>query len=147
VPRRVGYAPGVYDLFHIGHLNILRRARSLCDVLIAGVVSDEMATLAKGRPPVVPLEERLEIVSSVRFVDRAVAEHQPDKLLMWQDLKFDLLFKGDDWLGTPKGDKLERDMNGVGVHVLYLPYTVHTSSTILRRALDDLLQPDQEGVS
>jgi glycerol-3-phosphate cytidylyltransferase len=147
VPRRVGYAPGVYDLFHIGHLNILRRAAGLCDVLIAGVVSDEMAALAKGRPPVVPLDERLEIVSSVRFVDRAVAERQPDKLLMWEELRFDVLFKGDDWLGTPKGAKLERDMHGVGVDVAYLPYTVHTSSTVLRRALDALLQPDPEGVS
>jgi glycerol-3-phosphate cytidylyltransferase len=147
VPRRVGYAPGVYDLFHIGHLNILRRARGLCDELIAGVVSDEMATLAKGRPPVVPLEERMEIVSHVRFVDRAVAERQPDKLLMWQDLRFDVLFKGDDWRGTAKGDRLERDMASVGVEVVYLPYTVHTSSTVLRRALDVLLQPERGGAA
>ena len=147
MPRRVGYAPGVYDLFHIGHLNILRRARGLCDELIAGVVSDEMATLAKGRPPVVPLEERMEIVSHVRFVDRAVAERQPDKLLMWQDLRFDVLFKGDDWRGTAKGDRLERDMASVGVEVVYLPYTVHTSSTVLRRALDVLLQPERGGAA
>ena len=147
MPRRVGYAPGVYDLFHIGHLNILRRARGMCDELIAGVVSDEMATLAKGRPPVVPLEERLEIVSHVRFVDRAVAERQPDKLLMWQDLRFDVIFKGDDWRGTAKGDRLERDMASVGVEVAYLPYTVHTSSTVLRRALDALLQPDRGGAA
>ena len=147
MPRRVGYAPGVYDLFHIGHLNILRRARGLCDELIAGVVSDEMATLAKGRPPVVPLEERMEIVSHVRFVDRAVAERQPDKLLMWQDLRFDVLFKGDDRRGTAKGDRLERDMASVGVEVVYLPYTVHTSSTVLRRALDVLLQPERGGAA
>jgi glycerol-3-phosphate cytidylyltransferase len=81
------------------------------------------------------------------MVDDVVVDTSSNKLDVWRRHPFHVLFKGDDWLGTPKGDKLERDMNGVGVHVLYLPYTVHTSSTILRRALDDLLQPDPEGVS
>jgi len=134
----VGYAPGVYDLFHVGHLNILRHARSQCDRLIAGVVSDEMAELAKGRPPVVPLVERLEIVRSVRFVDEAVAETVPSKLDTWRQTPFDILFKGDDWRGTEKGDRLERDFATVGVEIVYFPYTVHTSSTLLRRALDSL---------
>ena len=137
-PLRVGYAPGVYDLFHVGHLNILRHARSQCDRLIAGVVSDEMAQLAKGRPPVVPLLERLEIVRSVRYVDEAVAETVPDKLDTWRQTPFDILFKGDDWRGTEKGDRLERDFATVGVEIVYFPYTVHTSSTLLRRALDTL---------
>ncbi len=135
---RIGYAPGVYDLFHVGHLNLLSRARSMCDHLVAGVVSDEIATRAKGRGPVVPLEERLEIVRSIRFVDEAVAEVLPEKLDTWREIGFDLIFKGDDWKGTPKGDKLERDFARVGVEVVYLPYTVHTSSTLLRQALDVL---------
>jgi glycerol-3-phosphate cytidylyltransferase len=135
----VGYAPGVYDLFHIGHLNVLARAKGLCDHLVAGVVSDEMATRAKGRPPVVPLEERLEIVRSIRHVDEAVAEVLPEKIDTWRQVGFDVIFKGDDWKGTPKGDKLERDFAAVGVRVVYLPYTVHTSSTQLRQALDALL--------
>jgi glycerol-3-phosphate cytidylyltransferase len=135
---RVGYAPGVYDLFHVGHLNILRRARSQCDRLIAGVVSDEMAVLAKGRPPVVPLNERLEIVRSCRFVDEAVAETLPDKLDTWRQTPFDILFKGDDWRGTKKGERLERDFATVGVEIVYFPYTVQTSSTLLRRVLDGL---------
>ncbi|MDF8266453.1 adenylyltransferase/cytidyltransferase family protein [Luteipulveratus flavus] len=133
---RVGYAPGVYDLFHVGHLNILRRARERCDHLIAGVVSDEKALLAKGRAPVVPLGERLEIVEHIRFVDEAVVESAATKLEMWQLHPFDVIFKGDDWRGTPKGERLERDFAGVGVEVCYLPYTIHTSSTLLRATLD-----------
>lgn len=138
MPQIVGYAPGVYDLFHVGHLNILRRARSQCDYLVAGVVSDEMAQLAKGRAPVVPLAERLEILRSVRFVDAAFVETVPDKLETWKQVRFDVLFKGDDWRGTPKGERLERDFATVGVEIVYFPYTVHTSSTQLRRALEAL---------
>ncbi|MGW0820604.1 adenylyltransferase/cytidyltransferase family protein [Streptomyces sp. NPDC002845] len=137
---RVGYAPGAYDLFHIGHLNILRHARERCDYLVAGVVSDEMAELAKGRRPMIPLIERLEIVRNIKYVDAAFVETVPDKLDTWQQVRFDVLFKGDDWRGTPKGDKLERDFAAVGVDIVYFPYTVHTSSTQLRRALDALTQ-------
>ena len=145
--KRIGYAPGVYDLFHIGHLNVLRRAREHCDVLVAGVVSDENARAAKGRAPVIPLEERLEIVRSLGIVDEAVAEVWPDKLTTWHHVHFDVIFKGDDWRGTPKGDRLERDMATVGVAVHYFPYTVHTSSTLLRSALDALETPSHAGVS
>jgi glycerol-3-phosphate cytidylyltransferase len=132
---RVGYAPGVYDMFHVGHLNLLRNARLACDYLIAGVVSDEMAERAKGREPIIPLAERLEIVRSSRYVDDAVVEDVAEKLEMWQRVRFDLIIKGDDWRGTAKGEKLERDFASVGVEVVYLPYTVHTSSTALRQAL------------
>jgi glycerol-3-phosphate cytidylyltransferase len=132
---RVGYAPGVYDMFHVGHLNLLRNARLACDYLIAGVVSDEMAERAKGREPIIPLAERLEIVRSSRYVDDAVVEDVAEKLEMWQRVRFDLIIKGDDWRGTAKGEKLERDFASVGVEVVYLPYTVHTSSTVLRQAL------------
>lgn len=128
----VGYAPGVYDMFHIGHLNILRRARLDCDYLIAGVVTDEVVQDIKGRAPVVPLFERMEIVQSVRFVDEAVADTEEDKFEMWKRLKFDVIFKGDDWKGTPKGDRLDAAFSAVGVRVIYLPYTTNTSSTILR---------------
>ncbi|MBT2403960.1 adenylyltransferase/cytidyltransferase family protein [Streptomyces sp. ISL-87] len=146
-PYRVGYAPGAYDLFHIGHLNILRHARSQCDYLVAGVVSDEMAELAKGRRPMIPLVERLEIVRSVKYVDAAFVETVPDKVETWKQVRFDVIFKGDDWRGTPKGDRLERDFDAVGVDVVYFPYTVHTSSTQLRRALDALAEPLAEPVT
>ncbi len=134
----VGYAPGVYDLFHVGHLNVLKHARRRCDLLIAGVVSDEMCLAAKGRAPVIPLAERVEIVRHIDFVDRVHVEDVPDKLETWELLGFHRIFKGDDWRGTPKGDKLERDFAAVGVEVVYFPYTVHTSSTQLRRALVEL---------
>jgi glycerol-3-phosphate cytidylyltransferase len=133
--RRVGYAPGVYDMFHIGHLNILRNSRLACDYLIAGVASDDFSRRAKGKSPVIPLAERLEIVSSIRYVDEAVAE-DVSKLEMWERLHFDVIIKGDDWRGTEKGHRLERDFAQVGVEVFYLPYTVHTSSTMLRQALN-----------
>lgn len=138
MPRTVGYAPGVYDLFHVGHLNILRHARSQCDRLVAGVVSDEMCLLAKGQRPFVPLQERLEIVRHIDFVDDVHAELVPDKLTAWELVRFDRIFKGDDWRGTAKGEVLERDMAGVGVEVFYFPYTAQTSSSQLRRALSVL---------
>ncbi|MGY1840472.1 MULTISPECIES: adenylyltransferase/cytidyltransferase family protein [unclassified Modestobacter] len=135
-PRSVvGYAPGAYDLFHVGHLNILKHAAEHCDRLVVGVVSDEMLLQAKGRLPVIPLAERMEIVRNLRFVDDVHAEVVPDKVDTWREVGFDVIFKGDDWRGTAKGDKLERDFAAVGVRVHYFPYTMHTSSTILRKAL------------
>ena len=134
---RVGYVPGVFDMFHVGHLNILRNARLACDHLIAGVVSDERAAAVKGKVPVVPETERLEVVRAVRYVDEAVLEDVEEKLEMWRRLRFDVIVKGDDWRGTPKGDKLERDFASVGVEVVYLPYTVHTSSTMLRQVVTE----------
>ena len=103
--QRIGYAPGVYDMFHIGHLNILRHAKSQCDHLIAGVVSDEMSELAKGRPPIVPQAERLEIVRHISYVDEAILEVLPDKVETWRTTPFDMIFKGDDWRGTLKGQR------------------------------------------
>ncbi|MTD12760.1 adenylyltransferase/cytidyltransferase family protein [Nakamurella sp. YIM 132087] len=135
MPIRIGYAPGAYDLFHVGHLNILRHAKERCDFLVAGVVSDEMCELTKGVKPVIPLAERLEVVRSVRFVDDVYAERTREKLDSWRDIGFTHIFKGDDWRGTPKGEKLESDFAAVGVEVVYFPYTVHTSSTQLRRVL------------
>ncbi|MCY7412586.1 MAG: adenylyltransferase/cytidyltransferase family protein [Salinibacterium sp.] len=134
--RRIGYAAGAYDLFHVGHLNILKRAKERCDYLIAGVVSDEMLELTKNLRPTIPLAERLEIVESIRFVDEAVVETVPDKLETWRQVGFTIFFKGDDWRGTDKGDRLEREFAAVGVEVVYFPYTANTSSTVLRRALD-----------
>ncbi len=141
----VGYAPGAYDLFHVGHLNVLRHAAAHCDVLVAGVVADEVLLQTKGRLPVIPLAERMEIVGSLRFVDRVHAEVVPDKLETWREVRFDVIFKGDDWRGTAKGDRLERDFASVGVEVCYFPYTVHTSSTALRRALTLLDAEDPAG--
>ncbi|MGW9413258.1 adenylyltransferase/cytidyltransferase family protein [Arthrobacter cupressi] len=133
---RIGYAPGAFDLFHVGHLNILKHAKSRCDYLIAGVVSDEMLELVRGRAAVVPLAERIEIVRNIGYVDMAYAETVPDKLQVWEQLHFNLFFKGDDWKGTPEGMRLEEAFGKVGVEVVYFPYTVHTSSSALRAALE-----------
>ena len=134
-PLRIGYAAGAFDLFHIGHLNLLRHAKASCDHLIAGVVSDEMLGLTKGISPVVPLAERMEIVEHISYVDQVHAEVVPSKLDTWQQLRFTHFFKGDDWRGTEKGLRLEREFAAVGVEVVYFPYTMSTSSTTLRRAL------------
>ena len=131
----IGYAPGAYDLFHVGHLNVLRQAREHCDVLVAGVVADEICELTKGVRPFVPLEERLEIVRSVGIVDDVYAETTTDKRDAWQAVRFHRIFKGDDWRGTAKGLALEERLGDVGAEVVYFPNTMHTSSTMLRRAV------------
>lgn len=135
---RTGYVPGVFDMFHIGHLNLLRHARSHCDWLIAGVVSDDNCERAKGKQPVVPFAERIEIVSHCTLVDEAVGEFVDTKQQMWELLRFDVIFKGDDWRGTAKGAALESAFSRLGVEVVYFPYTVRTSSTLLRSALTRL---------
>ena len=127
-----GYVPGAWDMFHIGHLNILKRARLGCDRLIVGVVTDEALLAAKGRPPIVPLDERMEIIANLTLADDVVVDFSSSKLEVRQRVGFDVLFKGDDWRGTAKGDRLETEMATVGVRVCYFPYTAHTSSTQLR---------------
>jgi glycerol-3-phosphate cytidylyltransferase len=133
----VGYVPGAWDMFHVGHLNILLRAREQCDRLVVGVVTDEALYAAKAKYPVVPLEERLEVVRQLDLVDEVTVDRSSNKLEVWGRVGFDVLFKGDDWRGTAKGAKLEADMASVGVEVCYFPYTAHTSSTLLRALLAD----------
>ena len=135
---RIGYAPGAFDLFHIGHVNLLRRAKEQCDFLIAGVVADEVLIQHKKVTPVIPLSERLEIVRNVRFVDMAHAAMTNDKTEIWKELRFNVLFKGNDWQGTEKGNRLERDFAALGVDVVYFPYTQATSSSALRRTLRNI---------
>jgi glycerol-3-phosphate cytidylyltransferase len=133
---RIGYAAGAFDLFHVGHLNLLRHAKEQCDILVAGVVSDEMLREVKGIESFIPTSERVEIVRSLRFVDHVYVEKVPDKMDAWRDVGFTHFFKGDDWRGTEKGMRLEREFAEVGVEVVYFPYTAHTSSSQLRRALE-----------
>ena len=135
---RIGYAAGAFDLFHVGHLNILRHAKENCDFLVAGVVGDEMLRSVKGVEAVIPAHERAEIVRSIRYVDAVHVETVPDKLDVWHEVGFTHFFKGDDWRGTEKGLRLEREFAQVGVEIVYFPYTAHTSSTHLRRALETI---------
>ena len=130
-----GYVPGGFDMLHVGHLNILTEAAKRCDRLIAGVATDESLERMKGRGPIVPLAERLAMVSALRMVDSVVPDYDQDKRLAWKRSPFDVLFKGTDWEGTDKGRRLEAEMAEVGASVIYLPYTPTTSSTMLRRTL------------
>jgi len=133
----VGYTTGVFDLFHIGHLNLLRNVKGLCDKLIVGVTTDELV-LYKNKQAVIPFMERMEIVRSIKYVDAVVAQSDMDKFAMWERLKFDVIFVGDDWFKTPKWNKLEAQFKKVGVDIIYLPYTKGTSSTLLNETLENL---------
>ncbi|MRJ76362.1 adenylyltransferase/cytidyltransferase family protein [Aeromicrobium sp. SMF47] len=133
----VGYSSGVFDMFHVGHLNLLRRARNRCDHLVVGVASDEYVENLKGRPPVVPCDERIDIISALGIVDEVIIDRSEDKVAAWEQRPFDAIFKGNDWQGTPKGYRLERAMAALDVDVVYFPYTRHTSSSMLRSFLTE----------
>ena len=133
----IGYTSGVFDLFHIGHLNLLMNAKSMCDQLIVGVTTDNLVAY-KNKKAVIPYQERLEIVRSIKYVDATVAQESMDKFKVWEKLKFDVLFVGDDWFETPKWKEIEEQFKEVGVKVVYFPYTKSTSSTILNSTLEKL---------
>lgn len=133
----VGYTSGVYDLFHIGHLTLLKNAKALCDKLIVGVTSDELVSY-KNKKAVIPHFERMEIVRNVKQVDAVVPQNDMDKFRMWERLKFDVMFVGDDWFDTPKWKVLDEMFKKVGVKIIYFPYTQGTSSTMINETLKDL---------
>lgn len=136
--KTIGYTTGVYDLFHIGHLNVLRRAKMECDYLIVGVTTDELSVSRKGKAPIVPFNERMSIVEAIKFVDEVVPQTNMDKMQAWKNLKFNKMFVGDDWKGTDKWNQLEKDFAEQGVEIMYFPYTEHTSSTFLRSVLEKI---------
>lgn len=133
----IGYTCGVYDLFHIGHLNLLKNAKGLCDKLIVGVSTDKLVEY-KHKHPVIPFEERIEIVRSCKFVDAAIPQEELDKYKMWEKLHFDILFVGDDWFNSPSWKEMEEKFSKVGVRVVYFPYTKGTSSTLINETLNNL---------
>ena len=130
----VGYTTGVFDMFHIGHLNILEKAKNMCNELIVGVSSDELVSY-KHKKAIIPFEERIKIVESIRYVDKVVGQYSMDKMEAWQKNQFDAMFVGSDWKGTEKWLELERQFLAIGVEIKYFDYTVGTSSTQLRKAL------------
>ena len=130
----IGYTSGVFDLFHVGHLNILRNAKSMCDKLIVGVTTDELVSY-KSKKAVIPHHERMEIVRGIQYVDAVIPQESMDKFKMWEKLKYDVVFVGDDWFNNPKWDQIETDFKEVGVRVVYFPYTKGTSSTLLNKVL------------
>ena len=133
----IGYTSGVYDLFHVGHLNLIKNAKGLCDKLIVGVTSDELVSY-KNKKSVIGHAERMEIVRSIKYVDAVVPQNDMDKFKMWERLKFDVMFVGDDWFDTPKWKELDKKFKSVGVKIIYFPYTKGVSSTLINSTLDDL---------
>ena len=132
----IGYTAGVFDLFHIGHINILKRAKSMCDKLIVGVSSDSLVYRYKKKKPIIKYKERSKIVSSVKFVDHVIKQNTLDKLKLLEKYKFDIMFVGDDWFKTSKWKKIESDFNIRGVKIIYFPYTKGTSSTKVNNILN-----------
>lgn len=132
---KVGYTTGVFDLFHIGHLNILKKAKEQCEYLIVGVSTDELVFNYKNKYPIIPHEERMDIVNSIKYVDKVIPQINRNKFEAWEKVKFDVMFVGDDWKGTDIFNKLELKFKQVGVDIVYFPYTQGTSSTILRKKI------------
>lgn len=130
-----GYTAGVFDLFHIGHLNLLRAAKGLSDRLIVGVSTDDVVAKSKAQRCIVPFRDRIEIVRGCRFVDAAVAQTDLDKFRAWKRLRYDSLFVGDDWYGDERWQDYELCLRNEGVNIIYLPYTEGVSSTLLRQRL------------
>lgn len=135
IKKVVGYTTGVFDMFHIGHLNILRKAKEKCDYLIVGVSTDELCSSYKGKVPIIPYEERKAIVEAIKYVDEVRPQEDRDKFAAWQRIGFDVMFVGDDWRGKPLFAELEKKFSDVGVTIEYFPYTKGTSSTILRKKI------------
>lgn len=131
----VGYTTGVFDMFHVGHLNILRRAKEQCDYLIVGVSTDELVQKEKNKIPVIPFLDRCDIVGACRYVDKVVAQESKDKLEAYERLHFDKMFVGSDWQGTEAFNKFEKQFEPLGVKIIYLPHTDGISSTILREKI------------
>lgn len=132
---KIGYTTGVFDLFHVGHLNILRRAKEQCEYLIVGVSTDELVTSYKHKTPVVPYADRKAIVEAIRYVDRVVPQLTMDKAEAWKELHFDALFHGDDWKGSDMYDEVEKALAAVGCDMVFLPHTEGVSSTGLAQAM------------
>lgn len=133
---KIGYTTGVFDMFHIGHLNILKRAKEQCEYLIVGVSTDEVVETYKNKRPVIPFEERIAIVEAIRYVDKVVPQISMDKMEAYNALKFDALFHGSDWKGSSMYEKIIADFEKVGVDVVFLPHTDGISSTIIREKVN-----------
>lgn len=131
-PQIIGYTTGVFDMFHIGHLNLLKRAREQCDYLIVGVSTDELVASYKGKEPIIPFEQRITIVEAIKYVDQAVPQFCLDKVDAWKTYQFNVMFHGSDWENKPVYQEIVLKLSNVGVKTVFLPYTKNISSSILR---------------
>lgn len=134
--KKIGFTAGAFDMFHVGHLNLIKNAKARCDYLIVGVNTDTLVASYKNRNVIVPLEERIQIVEALKYVDEVEVVDTLDKVEMWKRKKFDVVFIGDDWKGTARWNETEESLRiECDVNVIYLPYTKGTTSTILREKL------------
>ncbi len=141
----IGYTAGVYDLFHIGHLNLLKNAKGMCDKLVVGVTVDELVAY-KGKQAMIPFEDRIEVVRSCKYVDAAVPQYDMDKLSACKKLGAQILFVGDDWYGTEKWQAYEKEFEEAGIKIIYFPYTKGISSTKINEALNAVRKHDLNDV-
>jgi len=137
----IGYTAGVYDLFHVGHLNVLRNAKSMCDRLIVGVTTDELVSY-KNKRAVIPFEERIQIIRGCKYVDLAVPQENMDKIEAYERYNFNIMFVGDDWFKTEKWNGIEKKLQKVNVRIIYFPYTKSTSSSLINDTLKELRNDD-----
>ena len=133
---KVGYTTGVYDMFHIGHLNLLKRAKEKCEYLIVGVSTDEVVREYKNKTPIIPFSERMAIVEAIRYVDKVVPQETMDKIDAWEKLHFDVVFHGDDWKGSDMYNEIEKKLNEVGCDMCFLPHTSGVSSTDILKQIE-----------
>lgn len=133
----IGYTTGVFDLFHVGHVNLLRNAKAMCDKLVVGVTTDELVSY-KNKKSVISFEERMEVVRSCRYVDAVIPQEDMDKFTQWEKTKFDVMFVGDDWFKSEKWEAIDQKFKEEGVRVVYFPYSKGTSSTLINNVLLDL---------
>ena len=139
----IGYTAGVFDLFHIGHLNLLKNAKGMCDKLVVGVTVDELVTY-KGKRAMIPFEDRIEIVRNIKCVDAAIPQYDMDKLAVCKKLGASVLFVGDDWYATEKWKAYEKEFEEAGIKIVYFPYTKGISSTKISQALGYVRELDEK---
>jgi glycerol-3-phosphate cytidylyltransferase len=131
----IGYTTGVFDMFHIGHLNILRRAKERCDFLIVGVSTDEVVESYKHHKPIIPYDQRAAIVEAIKYVDEVVPQTTMDKTEFLKQRHFDVMFHGDEWKGTDLYNKYEEEFAKYGARIEYLSHTEGISSSMLREII------------
>ena len=132
---KIGFTDGVYDMFHVGHLNMIKEAKKHCDYLIVGVHSDEIVEGYKSRKTIINENDRREIIEAIKYVDKAVINRTRDKMKLFEEHHFDVVFIGDDWKGTERWNNFEKVLGEVGVSVEYIPYTKGISTTQIREKL------------
>lgn len=141
--RIIGYTAGVYDMFHIGHLNLIRKSKEQCDYLIVGVSTDELVIKEKNKVPVIPYRERYEIVKSIKYVDKVVPQINKNKIEAWNKYHFNVMFVGSDWKGTELWNNFEKQFSEIGVKIVYLPHTDGVSSTELTKVIKNILSKSE----